>query len=251
MPDRGIEAVTFDFWNTLVWEAPGQLVEGRLRAWAGLLEEAGVPTEAGRLAAAHEAAFAEYQAAWKANRQYVVADATARMLAVLELDADDALRDALTRSFGEAGAATDLHLADGVGDCLRSLRAQGTGLGIVCDIGLTPSSTLLGLLDRWGLLELFDGWAFSDVVGVYKPEPEIFLVALEQLGAEPAQAAHVGDRFRTDVAGARGLGMVSVRYAGVYDDPDEGEEADVVVRHLDELPAALNGATRPRPGSRG
>ena len=240
MPDRGIEAVTFDFWNTLVWEAPGQLVEGRLRAWAGLLEEAGIPTEAGRLTTAHEAAFAEYQAAWKANRQYVVADATARMLAVLELDVDDAMRDALTRSFGEAGAATDLHLADGVGECLRTLSSEGLGLGIVCDIGLTPSPTLLGLLDRWGLLELFGGWAFSDVVGVYKPEPEIFLVALDQLGVEPERAAHVGDRFRTDVAGARELGMLSVRYTGVYDDPEPGlEEADLLVAHLPELPAAL------------
>ncbi|MGH9152625.1 MAG: HAD family hydrolase [Acidimicrobiales bacterium] len=240
MPDQGIEAVTFDFWNTLVWEAPGQLVEGRLRAWAGLLEEAGVPTEAGRLAAAHEAAFAEYQAAWKANRQYVVADATARMLAALELDVDEPVREALTRAFGEAGAATNLQLADGVGECLRSLRAQGLALGIVCDIGLTPSPTLLGLLDRWGLLELFDGWAFSDEVGIYKPDPGIFLVALEQLGAKPDQAAHVGDRFRTDVAGARDLGMVSVRYTGVYDDPESGHaEADLVVAHLSELPAAL------------
>ena len=248
MPDRGIEAVTFDFWNTLVWEAPGQLVEGRLRAWAGLLEEAGIPTEAGRLATAHEAAFSEYQAAWKANRQYVVADATARMLAVLELDVEDDLRAALVRSFGEAGAATDLHLADGVGDCLRALRADGVDLGIVCDIGLTPSPTLLGLLDRRGLLELFGGWAFSDEVGVYKPEPEIFLVALEQLGAGPEGAAHVGDRFRTDVAGARNLGMVSVRYTGVYDDPDRHlPEADIVVGQLADLPAALGRVSSPAP----
>ena len=240
MPNLEIEAITFDFWNTLVWEGPGQLVEGRLRAWAGLLEEAGLPVESGRLAAAHDAAFAEYQAAWKANRQYVVADATARMLAFLQLDAPENLRDALTRSFGEAGAATDLHLADGVEACLRELRADGLSLGIVCDIGLTPSPTLLGLLDRWGLLEHFGAWAFSDEVGVYKPEPEIFLVALDGLRAPPARAAHVGDRFRTDVAGARGLGMVSVRYTGVYDDPEPGmEEADVVVVHLSELPAVF------------
>ena len=240
MPDRDIEAITFDFWNTLVWEGPGQLVEGRLRAWAGLLEEAGLPVESSRLAAAHEAAFAEYQAAWKANRQYVVADATRRMLAVLELEVPEDVRDALTGSFGEAGAATDLHLADGVDDCLRSLRAAGFGLGIVCDIGLTPSPTLLGLLDRWGLLEHFGSWAFSDEVGVYKPEPEIFMVALDRLGTSPDKAAHVGDRFRTDVAGAQGLGMLSVRYTGVYDDPDTGvEEADIVVGRLAELPAAI------------
>jgi len=248
MPDQGIEAVTFDFWNTLVWEAPGRLVEGRLRAWAGLLEEAGIRAEAGRLAAAHEVAFSEYQAAWKANRQYVVADATARMLAELGLEVDEALRHALARSFGEAGAGTELHLADGVGQCLRTLRSQGLALGIVCDIGLTPSPTLLGLLDRWRLLELFDGWAFSDEVGVYKPEPGIFLVALEQLGAKPEHAAHVGDRFRTDVAGARALGMVSVRYTGVYDDPEPGlEEADISVGHLSELPAALWRLSSPAP----
>ena len=248
MPDREIEAITFDFWNTLVWEAPGQLVEGRLRAWSGLLEEAGTPVEFSRLAAAHDAAFAEYQAAWKANRQYVVADATSRMLAVLELDVPEDLRDALTSSFGKAGAATDLHLADGVEGCLRSLRAAGFALGIVCDIGLTPSPTLLGLLDRRGLLEHFGAWAFSDEVGVYKPEPGIFMVALDRLGTPPARAAHVGDRFRTDVAGARALGMVSVRYTGVYDDPDTGiDEADLVVADLAELPALMRRTSSPSP----
>lgn len=244
MTGPDIEAVTFDFWNTLVWEPPGRLVAGRIRAWIELLGQAGLAVGAERIAAAHEVAFGQYQAAWKANRQYVVADATAVMLAELAIEADDDLRTALTGSFAEAGAATDLQLADGIGDCLRTLRAGGVGLGIVCDIGLTPSPTLLDLLDRWGLLDLFDAWAFSDEVGVYKPQPAIFLVALDALGASPARAAHVGDRYRTDVAGAQALGMVSVRYAGVYDDPEVGHaEADHVVGHFRDLPGVL-GAPR-------
>lgn len=233
-----IEAVTFDYWNTLMWEKPGQLVDGRLAAWTGLLEEAGFPVEEGRLAAAHRLAFAEYQEAWRANRQYVVADATARMLDALELEVGGELRKSLLSSFADAGAATDLQLAEGVGGCLRALRAAGLRLGIVCDVGLTPSHTILGHLDRLGLLDLFGAWAFSDEVGVYKPDSEIFRAALDGLGIAPEAAAHVGDRLRTDVAGARSLGMMSVRYAGVYDDPEPGlTEADHVIRHHAQLPA--------------
>ena len=233
--------MTFDFWTTLVWEAPGQLVAGRMVAWTALLADAGIRVDTVDLAAAHEVAFAEYQTAWKANRQYVVADATARMLTELGVEAGPDLRRALVRSFAEAGATTDLHQAEGVGDCLRSLRAEGRRIGIVCDIGLTPSTTLIDLLDRWGLLELFDAWTFSDEVGVYKPDPRIFAVALAALGVAPERAAHVGDRVRTDVQGARAMGMVPVRYAGVYDDPDQvAGDAEIVIGHLSELPAALD-----------
>lgn len=242
MPGDVIQAVTFDYWNTLVREGPGGLVEPRLTAWAGLLEEAGLPVESARLVAAHQLAFDDYRAAWRANRQYVVADATSRMLSALELQIPDDLRETLVASFAQAGATTDLQLVPGIGECLSALHSRGIALGIVCDVGLTPSAALRSHLERWGLLELFGGWAFSDEVGVYKPEPEIFHVALDPLGVEPARAAHVGDRLRTDVAGARALGMVSVRYTGVYDDLEEGlAEADHVVADYRELPAILRG----------
>jgi FMN phosphatase YigB (HAD superfamily) len=243
VPRGVIEAVTFDYWNTLVHEGPGGLVGYRLTAWAGLLEEAGLPVKEHRLAAAHQLAFDDYQAAWRANRQYVVADATARMLSVLELDVPADLRGALVASFARAGNITDLQLVPGVGECLRTLRGDGVALGIVCDVGLTPSTALRGHLEQWGLLELFGSWAFSDEVGVYKPEPGIFMEALDPLGVDPARAAHVGDRLRTDVAGARALGMVSVRYSGVYDDLEEGlAEADHVIADYGELPAVLRRA---------
>ena len=243
MPEHHIEGVTFDFWNTLVWEPPGNLVAGRMRAWRALLDAAGIGIEHDHLEAAHQVAFGQYQAAWKANRQYVVADATACMLAELGIDAGPDLQEALVRSFGAAGATTELHPADGVRACLRALRAEGRRLGIVCDIGLTPSSTLIDLLDRWQLLDLFDAWTFSDEVGFYKPDPRIFEVALDALGVAPERSAHVGDRVRTDVQGARNMGMVPVRYAGVYDDPDQvAGDAGIVITHLSELPAALEKA---------
>ena len=66
------------------------------------------------------------------------------------------------------------------------------------------------------LLGYFDHWSFSDEVGWYKPAPEIFRHALDGLGGvAPERAAHVGDLRRTDVAGARAMGMTAVRYRGV------------------------------------
>jgi FMN phosphatase YigB (HAD superfamily) len=50
----------------------------------------------------------------------------------------------------------------------------------------------------------------STVVGVLKPNPEIFHAALRVLQIEPAQAVFVGDSLQRDMAGARALGMAHV-----------------------------------------
>ncbi len=47
-------------------------------------------------------------------------------------------------------------------------------------------------------------------VGCVKPDPRIFLVALEALRTDPPQAVFVGDSLRRDMAGARGIGMAHV-----------------------------------------
>lgn len=237
---RPIRAVTFDFWNTLMYEGPQGLVGPRLAAWAGILEEAGLPVEQARLDAAHVRAFAGYQEAWHANRQYRVAEATACMLAELALDVPERVKQELLNAFGPAGESTELRLCGGVNDALRRMRDADVAVGIVCDIGLTPSTALRRQLADRGLLALFGSWAFSDEVGVYKPDPEIFLHALRPLGVEPDEAAHVGDRYRTDVAGAQELGMMAIRYAGVYDDPEgHGIAGHNVIDHYDALPGLL------------
>ena len=234
-----LAAVTFDFWNTLMTESPEGLVDPRVTAWVGILEEAGLPVEAARISAAHQVAFEGYQTAWKANQQYRVAEATGQMLTALALEVPPALRARLVEAFHEAGVRTELLLCPGVEECLRCLHAAGIQLSIVCDIGLTPSPTLRHHLEQRGLLGLFSSWAFSDEVGVYKPAPEIFEHALAPLGVAPAQAAHVGDRRRTDGGGAAAIGMVAIRYTGVYDDPDEGPDGDHVVADLTDVPRVL------------
>ena len=117
---------------------------------------------------------------------------------------------------------------------LPQLRAAGVRVGIICDVGMsTPSPVLREILNRFGLLDHFDHWSFSDEVGVYKPDPTIFDHALAGLGTVPERTAHVGDLRRTDVGGAREAGWVSVRYRGLFDDGvDEEPSADVEAHHV-------------------
>ena len=162
------------------------------------------------------------------------------MLAALRLSVPAEVEGALVDSFSQAGLHTPLRLADGVGEMLVGLRASGVRIGIVCDVGLTPSPVLRDHLSRHGLLELFDHWSFSDETGDYKPAVAPFEHACAGLGVDAKHTAHVGDQRRTDVVGAQVAGLTAVRYAGVFDDMDDAlPSGDLLVRHHDELAGAL------------
>ena len=232
-------AVTFDFWDTLV-RAPTaagsrQLRHARLTV---LFAELGVEVDGRPVSSpALDEALAEsrrrFDEHWAVNEQFTGHDACDELLRTLHIELDDVGRRRAADEFIGTGETAVPELTAHVEATLRALSARGVKLGIICDVGLVPSTMLRGYLDRHGVLELFDHWSFSDDVGCYKPHPMIFEHALAGLGGiEPGRAAHVGDLRRTDVAGARLVGMTAVRYAGSNDDPgapvtvpDEGDRA--------------------------
>jgi FMN phosphatase YigB (HAD superfamily) len=241
-----VQAVTFDYWNTLMWEEPGSLKEKRLEFWREALDGLGVSLDPVQLEGAHDAAHQEYVDSWTAGRQFRVDDAVDHMLERLDGELGADAKQMLVEGFSEGGRRAAVHASDGVRECLENLQAASVRLGIICDIGLTPSPVVCELLERDGLLGFFDGMTFSDEVGHYKPARAIFEHALAGLGGvPPEQTAHVGDRRRTDVSGAIAMGMTAVRYNGVYEDEAvRAPEADIVLANLAELPSQL-GVTEP------
>ncbi len=238
-------AVTFDFWNTLIYEERGHLRGRRLDAWAGILEESGFATEREELAAVFDRVWETYLTSWHANEQFHAAQAAEHMIEDLGFKVPSDLKIQLVDAFVGAGNEAELHLCDGVTDCLTALKDAGLKLGIICDVGFTPSHILRAHLDGRGLLERFDQLSFSDEVGAYKPSPVIFQHALAGLGdPAPAEVAHVGDLRRTDVAGALGMGMTAVRYTGMFDDDsgDQPEADHVIADHRLLPPIVLNSA---------
>ena len=235
-----VQAVTFDFWNTIVAESA--IGASRGSRIADELATHGVDATPEQVAAAFDSGWEWFVGRWKANEHTTTRESVAVSLSHLpEPVTDDAVVDAVTALVVAGSDPATITLAPGIGDCLETLAAAGVQLGIICDVGMTPSSTLRGYLDHHGLLQHFHHWSFSDEVGCYKPDPRIFAHAADGLGRpDPARTAHVGDLRRTDVAGAQGVGWTAVRYHGLSDDPrDVGPEGDVVVAHHDDLPGAL------------
>jgi putative hydrolase of the HAD superfamily len=245
-PARGaITAITFDFWDTLVRsDTPAFRLERRI-AVAEVLARHGLPAEHDDIEAAFDHAWKRFDESWALNEQFTGHHAAEAMLEILGHKPDAVVRQQIIDAYLSAGRDIEIELAPNVADALRALKAGGLRLGIICDVGLTPSTTLRHILDRHGVLELFDHWSFSDDVGVYKPDPVIFEHALAGLGGvDPATTAHIGDLRRTDIAGARGMGILALRYSGVNDDDrSHGDEGDVVVEDHAHLPALLGVAS--------
>jgi FMN phosphatase YigB (HAD superfamily) len=233
-----IRAVTFDFWNTLV--AEGVSADHRTDRWASALERAGHPVAPEVLERSMTDLWSWFSGRWEGNEVVTPDDAVAQALALMDVPPSSELSAEMVSALHDGYDPGQVRTAVGIGDTLEALRRAGVRVGIICDVGLTPSATLRRYLDHHGLLEHFDAWSFSDDVGCYKPDRRIFAHAADSLSvAEPAATAHVGDLRRTDVAGARGAGWTSVRYTGFFDDTSSLAEADVVVSDHGELAASL------------
>ena len=63
---------------------------------------------------------------------------------------------------------------------------------------------------RFGFFSAFDGIVISGAVGVKKPDPAIFAIALEAMDAAPEETVYVGDLPSVDVEGARAAGIAPV-----------------------------------------
>lgn len=86
-------------------------------------------------------------------------------------------------------------------------RLKGAGL----KTALVSNSWSTAHYDRELLAELFDEVLISGELGMHKPEPEIFELAAERVGAEPAECVFVDD-LRENCEGAEAVGMIALRH---------------------------------------
>lgn len=101
-------------------------------------------------------------------------------------------------------------LLDGAKEGIRAL-ASRFKLAVISDTGFASGRAQDRLLEQDGLLQFFSATIYSVDVGHAKPRKEPFLRALELLGVSAADTVHVGGIERTDVAGARAIGMRTIR----------------------------------------
>jgi putative hydrolase of the HAD superfamily len=129
----------------------------------------------------------------------------------------------------------------GAPELLDWLARHGVRIGLISN-SLWPGDAHRQDLERFGLLQYFGAMSFSAECGMWKPDPRIFELTLDQLGARAEQSVFIGDRLREDVRGAQRAGLKSVFLEGTIDYEDIDPSAfspDATIARLDELPEAL------------
>jgi putative hydrolase of the HAD superfamily len=199
--DHPVEAVLLDAGGVLLLPDP----DAMRRALAPL----GVAPDDELVARAH------YASTHEIDRMNAVdwrrADARiANMFGIPETHHDDAFRAIESVYNGE-----DWVPIDGVTRALLRLQASGMPLAVVSNAGGTMEQQLLshricsvGHDD----VEVADVAIVVDshVVGIEKPDPAIFEIALRALGRDAADAVYLGDTVFFDVEGARAAGLSPV-----------------------------------------
>jgi pyrophosphatase PpaX len=128
-----------------------------------------------------------------------------------------------------------LEAFEGILDLLPRLRAEGRRLGVVT---AKRHRTVALAFDRFPVLEEnLDVVVAHEDTERHKPEPDPVLLALERLGAQPHEAAYVGDSpFDIRAGKAAGAFAVAVAWGGIHSDERLlEEEPDAFVRSPQEL----------------
>lgn len=123
-------------------------------------------------------------------------------------------------------------VGEGVEEALARLKAAGIRMAVVSNSEGTVEAMLKSVgLDRY-LETVVDSW----VVGVAKPDPAIFRIALERLGVPASSAVMLGDVPAIDVDGARAAGVTPILIdpLDMYPDLDVHRVPDVP-SYVDQL----------------
>lgn len=237
-----IRAVTFDFWSTLYVPRDREQLDAIREARAAVLRDvlagAGFPFPLDAV-----------QTAFQPPSDFVgpavtLDDTIDAMCGRLGAQPSPEVRRRLVRALDELAGQVRWEHAPGAPAVLRHFRQHDYKLGLVANVHFPSSRIVRQILAADGTLMYFQAFAFSDEVGVYKPEPAIFrhLLYHLDLDTESGAVVHVGDDPKADVAGARAAGLHTVRYAG-YRDRAAAPEADVVIRNFRELPDIIHNWT--------
>ncbi len=98
------------------------------------------------------------------------------------------------------------HIDPSTGPALQRLEADGYRMAVISN----ADGRVEGLIRGAGLLDFFEFVLDSEIEGVEKPDPEIFLRACRRMGVEPAESLYLGDLYPVDVLGAVRAGLHAV-----------------------------------------
>lgn len=205
---ENIRAITFDLWDTIILATDYSDV--RFNYLYNVLKAQDFDISISDIKAAFEVSLAAFSQLWREQNQYFTADARVDLiLQKLNVTLPDATKKDITKRFQETILVSPPPLIPGAFDVLTKLHKHSK-IGLVCDSGMSPGVVVRKVLKHHAILPYFHTTIFSDEIGITKPHPRIFSEALARMQVAPNEAVHIGDLLRTDIAGAKAIGMKAI-----------------------------------------
>jgi len=226
--------VLFDYGNVLARVHVGDLA-AIVRSAGGAGDEAAAGAAFGDAFRAHDAvlgAGGSHAEGWRALMAALVAAAWSD-------GASPETTAAVVDTIWERQRRTNLWCD--VPDDARRLVADLDAVGVPLAIVSNAEGRAVETIAEAGLDGHFAAIVDSAVVGIAKPDPQIFAIAAERLGLPLAALVHVGDSESADVVGALAAGARAIRFDGIAPN-GQPSVADAVARDYGELRAALETA---------
>ena len=214
-----IRAVTFDLWETLLFEKDGasaRRADARCRNLAEALNSLGFDVSVEELSVAISETVSLMMTKWETNRDVGCID---QIRLIVKKASKDSLE--LRQEWTERlVSAYNLSVRE-VPPCfnpearkvLENLKKRHKHVGLICNTGLTSGTALRQFLADEGVAEYFSSMLFSEEIGIRKPDPRIFHLAAERLGIQPYEIVHVGDNLKADVWGAMNAGLKAIHFS--------------------------------------
>jgi putative hydrolase of the HAD superfamily len=202
-----IKAVFFDWFNTLAYyDPPREELHSRLLGEFGI-KISPAELKPGLLAADKhffdEIADSSTDRNSPKEKAEIYIYYTKMMLSAVGIKADRELILHILNKWPQTFGQAHFALFDDVLDTMRTLKQRNFVLGLLTNL----TNGVDSFSQELGVGPYLDFIVNPKEVGADKPQPQIFLAALERAEVSASEAVHVGDQYKIDVVGARGVGI--------------------------------------------
>jgi len=221
--------ISIDFWNTIFDSANGEARnEERVTALKDALLRGGHVVADDDLRAAFRGIWSFFDHHWlEHHRTPTSLEMVREICRVVEAELSDVATEEVADVFERGILRHPPQLLPGVGEALALLSTRAR-LAIISDTAFSPGRILRQLMEEVGIARHFSAYVFSNETGVAKPHPDAFRHALRMLQGSPSQAVHIGDIERTDIVGAKRVGMHAILYRGDSHRRETKQPADTI-----------------------
>ena len=215
-----VKAVTFDLWETLLFEKNGSDMKRtaiRCRRLTEVLARSGLNVSAKDVEASLKETISSLIKIWDKNKDIPHLDMIRIFLKYAskgKLSLKEEWLDELSKAYVSPLFEVSPYLNPDAAESLEWLRSQKKHIGIICNTGLTPGTELRRFLSQAGIARYFQVMTFSNEVGIRKPDRRIFNLTAQALKTTAQRIVHIGDNVKSDVWGAKNAGFRAIHLSG-------------------------------------